>query len=110
MSERFFVERPITGSSAELVDAEAQHLSRVMRAAVGDEVVLFDGGGAQVTSEVTRTPKAAVTRGILGGPGGTAGCAGRGIDVLGHAPAPPGRDPAQPGREWRPFLRRCPGR
>jgi 16S rRNA (uracil1498-N3)-methyltransferase len=65
MSERFFVERPITGSSAELVDAEAQHLSRVMRAAVGDEVVLFDGSGAQFTAKVARIAKAAVTLEIL---------------------------------------------
>ena len=65
MSERFFVERPITGSSAELVDAEAQHLSRVMRAAVGDEVVLFDASAAQFTSKITRIAKAAVTPHLL---------------------------------------------
>ena len=65
MSERFFVELPITGSSAELVDAEAQHLSRVMRAAVGDEVVLFDGSGAQFNARVARIAKAAVTLDIL---------------------------------------------
>ncbi|MFN0018171.1 MAG: RsmE family RNA methyltransferase [Pirellulaceae bacterium] len=65
MSERFFVEHPITGSSAELVDAEAQHLSRVMRAAVGDEVVLFDGSGAQFTAKVARIAKTAVTLEIL---------------------------------------------
>lgn len=65
MSERFFVEQPITGSSAELVDAEAQHLAKVMRAAVGDEVVLFDGSGAQFTATITRIAKAAVTLDIL---------------------------------------------
>lgn len=65
MSERFFVEQPITGSSAELVDAEAQHLAKVMRAAVGDEVVLFDGSGAQFTAKVARIAKAAVTLDVL---------------------------------------------
>jgi 16S rRNA (uracil1498-N3)-methyltransferase len=65
MSERFFVEHPITGSRAELVDAEAQHLSRVMRAAVGDEVVLFDGSGTQFTAKVAKISKAAVTLDIL---------------------------------------------
>jgi len=65
MSERFFVERPITGSTAELADAEAQHLARVMRAAVGDEIVLFDGSGAQFTAKVARIGKAAVALDIL---------------------------------------------
>ncbi len=65
MSERFFVEQPITGSTAELVDAEAQHLTKVMRAAVGDEVVLFDGSGAEFTAKVARISKAAVTLEIL---------------------------------------------
>ena len=61
MSERFFVEQPITGSTAELVDAEAQHLAKVMRAAVGDEVVLFDGSGAEFAAKVARIAKIAVT-------------------------------------------------
>jgi 16S rRNA (uracil1498-N3)-methyltransferase len=60
MSERFFVERPITGSTAELVEAEAQHLAKVMRAAVGDEVILFDGSGAEFAAKVTRLAKSAV--------------------------------------------------
>ncbi len=57
MSERFFVEQPITGSTAELVEAEAQHLAKVMRAAVGDEVVLFDGSGAEFAAKVARIAK-----------------------------------------------------
>jgi 16S rRNA (uracil1498-N3)-methyltransferase len=65
MSERFFVEQPITGSTAELVDAEAQHLVKVMRAAVGDEVVLFDGSGAEFTAKVTRLSKSVVLLEIL---------------------------------------------
>src|SRR5687768_18389029 len=65
MSERFFVERPITGSTAELMEAEAQHLAKVMRAAVGDEVILFDGSGAEFVAKVARIAKAAVTLEIL---------------------------------------------
>jgi 16S rRNA (uracil1498-N3)-methyltransferase len=65
MSERFFVEQPITGSTAELVDAEAQHLAKVMRAAVGDEVVIFDGSGAEFTAKVTRLSKSVVLLEIL---------------------------------------------
>ena len=61
MSERFFVEQPISGSTAELVDTEAQHLAKVMRAAVGDEVVLFDGSGAEFAAKVARIAKSAVT-------------------------------------------------
>src|SRR6185436_15410174 len=60
MSERFFVEQPITGSTAELVEAEAQHLAKVMRAAVGDEVVLFDGSGAEFAAKVARLSKSVV--------------------------------------------------
>ncbi|MGI8982103.1 MAG: RsmE family RNA methyltransferase [Pirellulaceae bacterium] len=65
MSERFFVEQPITGSTAELVDTEAQHLAKVMRAAVGDEVALFDGSGAEFAAKVARIAKAVVTLEIL---------------------------------------------
>lgn len=65
MSQRFFVERPITGSSAELVETEAQHLAKVMRAAVGDEVVLFDGCGAEFTAKVARLTKSVVSLEIL---------------------------------------------
>ena len=65
MSERFFVEWPITGCTAELVEAEAQHLSKVMRAAVGDEVVLFDGSGAEFTAKVARLAKSVVQLEIL---------------------------------------------
>lgn len=65
MSERFYVERPITDSSVELVEAEAQHLVKVMRATVGDEVILFDGSGAEFAAKVARIAKAAVTLEIL---------------------------------------------
>jgi 16S rRNA (uracil1498-N3)-methyltransferase len=65
MSDRYFVEHPITGSRAELVDAEAQHLARVMRAKAGDDVILFDGSGAEFTAKVTGVGKSAVTLEIL---------------------------------------------
>ncbi len=65
MSERFFVESPITGSTAELVEAEAQHLAKVMRAAVGDEVVLFDGSGAEFAAKVARLSKSVVLLEVL---------------------------------------------
>ncbi|MFO0883489.1 MAG: RsmE family RNA methyltransferase [Pirellulales bacterium] len=65
MSERFFVEQPIRGTTARLVDSEAQHLTRVMRASVGDEVTLFDGEGAEFTAEIERIEKQGVSLKIL---------------------------------------------
>lgn len=65
MADRYFVEAPITGSTAELVETEAQHLAKVMRAAVGNEVILFDGSGAEFAAKVARIAKSAVTLEIL---------------------------------------------
>jgi 16S rRNA (uracil1498-N3)-methyltransferase len=65
MSERFFVEQPITGSTADLVETEAQHLAKVMRAVVGDEVILFDGSGAEFNAKIARIAKATVALEIL---------------------------------------------
>lgn len=45
MSERFFLATPPAGTRAVLTGDEARHLARVLRAAVGDEVTLFDGRG-----------------------------------------------------------------
>lgn len=45
MSERFFLATPPLGTSALLEGDEARHLTRVLRAKVGDTVALFDGRG-----------------------------------------------------------------
>lgn len=60
MSQRFFVENPIRGDAATLSGDEAHHLSRVMRASAGDEIVLFDGSGAEFAARITRVDKSAV--------------------------------------------------
>lgn len=73
MSQRFFCSTPITGPTsgpiagqrATLVDGEAHHLAHVMRAKVGDHVVLFDGGGAEFVARVERIAKAAVDLSIV---------------------------------------------
>jgi 16S rRNA (uracil1498-N3)-methyltransferase len=65
MSERFFVATPITGPQAELTGDEARHLAGVMRAKVGDEVVLFDNSGAEFTARVAAIQKHAVQLAIL---------------------------------------------
>src|SRR5438132_1466335 len=47
MSDRFYASEPITGDTAVLSGDEAHHLAQVMRAKVGDEVMLFDGSGVE---------------------------------------------------------------
>lgn len=65
MTQRYFSEAAVTGDRATLVDSEAQHLARVMRARVGDRVVLFDGSGAEFQAQVERIAKSAVDLRIL---------------------------------------------
>lgn len=65
MSQRFFVERPIAGELATLTGDEARHLARVMRAAVGDEVILFDGSGVEFLARVASLGKSAVELEII---------------------------------------------
>ena len=61
MSQRFFVENPIGDApTARLVDAEAQHLAKVMRAKAGDEVTLFDGSGWEFTGRVSAVGRSTV--------------------------------------------------
>src|SRR6476619_4914155 len=52
MSERFYSPHPITAGCMMLDGPEAHHLLHVMRAAVGDEVTLFDGTGAEFKATV----------------------------------------------------------
>ncbi len=52
MSERFFLTQPPRDGRAVLTGDEARHLARVMRCAVGDEVVVFDGCGTSWRARV----------------------------------------------------------
>lgn len=52
MSERFFLASPPVDAEAWLDGDEARHLTRVMRARVGDLVELFDGRGHAWTAEI----------------------------------------------------------
>lgn len=54
MTQRHFVETPITGAQAMLAGAEAHHLLHVMRRRVGDEVALFDGSGREFVARIER--------------------------------------------------------
>lgn len=60
MSQRYYSPTPIAGDTATLTDGEAHHLSRVMRARIGDAVVLFDGSGAEFTAKIQRIGKSTV--------------------------------------------------
>ena len=57
MSERFFIEPPITGDRALLTGSEVHHLAGVMRAKVGDEITLFDGSGSEFTGRIDSLKK-----------------------------------------------------
>lgn len=65
MSQRFFVETPITNDRAELVESEAHHLLHVMRASVGDEIVLFDGTGAEYVARVAQLKRSSAQLEVL---------------------------------------------
>ena len=65
MSHRYFSETPITTESARLTGAEAHHLLHVMRAAVGTELAVFDGQGAEFRAEVVRTGRGEVEIRVL---------------------------------------------
>ena len=60
MSNRFFIETPITADSATLSGSEAHHLLHVMRAKPGDQVTLFDGTGSEFTATVARLGRSEV--------------------------------------------------
>src|SRR5688572_15838710 len=65
MSDRFFVEFPIVGDSAVLTGQEAIHLARVLRAKIGDLVLLFDGCGAEFKARIERVKKDSVECAIV---------------------------------------------
>ncbi len=60
MSARFFVETPVQGERATLVDSEAHHLLHVLRGKVGDAVTLFDDTGNEYDATVVKTSRATV--------------------------------------------------
>ena len=52
MADRYYVETPLASGKATLAGAEAHHLTHVMRAKPGTEVVLFDGLGFEAAAQV----------------------------------------------------------
>src|SRR5690606_11381994 len=60
MSHRFYLPAARPHSSALLDGPEAHHLLHVMRAAVGDEVTLFDGQGNEFVATVEQLRRSEV--------------------------------------------------
>lgn len=54
MSERFFIPDPPVAGQVVLVGDEARHLVRVLRAKVGDDVVVFAGQGSEWPARIVR--------------------------------------------------------
>lgn len=65
MSERYFVDTPIRGGRATLTGPEAHHLIHVMRFGPGNQVVLFDGSGAEFAARIDRVGRAKVELTVL---------------------------------------------
>jgi 16S rRNA (uracil1498-N3)-methyltransferase len=65
MSERYFVDKPISSDRATLSGPEAHHLIHVMRATPGTQVTLFDGGGEEFSASVEQIGRAEVSLAIL---------------------------------------------
>lgn len=59
MSERFFSAASITSERVQLEGPEAHHLLHVMRARVGDEVILFDNSGGEFAAVVEKLGRSA---------------------------------------------------
>jgi 16S rRNA (uracil1498-N3)-methyltransferase len=65
MSDRFFVEPPLSGHAVSLRGSEAHHLIHVMRARPGDGVTLFDGTGVEFTAQIERVGRTRVDLAVL---------------------------------------------
>jgi 16S rRNA (uracil1498-N3)-methyltransferase len=61
MSERFLLDSPPRDGRATLTGDEARHLARVLRAKVGDEIRVFDGGGQEWPAQVAMINRDNVT-------------------------------------------------
>lgn len=65
MADRYFISSLITGDRARLIDDEARHLTQVMRAKPGDEIVVFDGSGGEWSARIASIERNAVELELL---------------------------------------------
>lgn len=61
MADRFFIEAPLLTDQADLSGDQAHHIGNVMRAKIGDSLVLFDDRGNEYITEITAKTKKTVT-------------------------------------------------
>ena len=57
MGQRYFISSPVDSDHITLSGSEAHHLIHVMRAEIGDQLVLFDGSGSQFSAEIQQLKK-----------------------------------------------------
>ena len=76
MAERFFLAAPPRDGRAILGADESRHLARVLRAKVGDEVVVFDGRGGRWPARIARIDRDSVAVDLI-----DVAATGRGDDV-----------------------------
>lgn len=60
MTDRYFTESPIDGSTVRLEGPEAHHLAHVMRVKPGQQVVVFDGSGREFDALVTKVARVSI--------------------------------------------------
>jgi 16S rRNA (uracil1498-N3)-methyltransferase len=65
MADRYFLEIPPADGTALLSGSEAHHLAHVMRAHIGDEVLLFDGSGAEYTARVEQVGRSEIRLAVV---------------------------------------------
>lgn len=65
MSQRFFCNESLTQDQVQLDDQEAHHLIHVMRLAVGEEVLLFDGSGLECLARIEKIGRRDVQLAVL---------------------------------------------
>jgi 16S rRNA (uracil1498-N3)-methyltransferase len=65
MTSRYFVDEPLSIGDATLTGPEAHHLIHVMRAVPGEQVVLFDGHGAEFQAVVGKIGRGEVKLSVL---------------------------------------------
>lgn len=61
MPDRYFLSSPVSDAVVTLADDQAHHLTKVMRAKPGDQVILFDGRGKEHTAEIESVSKKSVS-------------------------------------------------
>lgn len=65
MNRRFFSPAPLQLGPLQLTGTEAHHLLHVLRAAPGDEIILFDGAGGEFSACIESTARKTVACQIL---------------------------------------------